>query len=250
MSTLLRVKPEKPSRRRVAAAPAWPVPAATSPATRRVAELFGLPAEGTPDFGEEPAAIPAVPDLLRPGQITLLTGASGAGKSSLLRRFVSDLPTTCRAVDVGRTRLRPVACVDQFSRRGGADALPLALDLLARVGLAEATVYLRRPQELSDGQRWRLRLAVSLARCMADARRRRPTLLVADEFAAVLDRVSAATVARSLRRSVDRLARVGVRVSAAVATSHDDLGPALLPDVTIRCDFGAVTLTPTPHRPR
>jgi ABC-type ATPase with predicted acetyltransferase domain len=57
---------------------------------------------------------------------------------------------------------------------------------------------------------------------------------VCDEFAAVLDRVSAAIVARALRRAID--ATPGL--SAVVATSHDDLGLALRPDTLIRCDFG------------
>jgi ABC-type ATPase with predicted acetyltransferase domain len=64
----------------------------------------------------------------------------------------------------------------------------------------------------------------------------RKQLLVCDEFAVLLDRVSAATVARSLRRAIDRLGRVGVPLAAAVATSHDDLRPALLPDRVRWCE--------------
>ena len=47
------------------------------------------------------------------------------------------------------------------------DALPLptkeALDLLTACGLSEAQLLLRTPAELSDGQRYRFRLALALA---------------------------------------------------------------------------------------
>ncbi|MEL7239943.1 MAG: hypothetical protein AAGK78_13890 [Planctomycetota bacterium] len=79
--------------------------------------------------------------------------------------------------------------------------------------------------------------------CDAPAKRRggrrqtaKGVLLVADEFAAVLDRTTAKLVARALRRTVDRLSRVGVPVAAVVATSHDDLVDALCPDTAHWCD--------------
>ena len=218
-----------------------------SAAAREVAALFGLPEDDDDAPHHEPDAAPQI-DVAAPaaGQILLVVGASGAGKSTLLRRLVAGAGQDAAVIDVARVRLRRAACVDQFGgRRPG--RVPFALDLLARVGLAEAHTYLRRPAELSDGQRWRLRLAVALARCMTLHARggtaSTPTLLVADEFAAVLDRVSAAVVARSLRRSIDRLSRVGVGVAALLATSHDDLEAALLPDAVARCDFGPVTVT-------
>ena len=97
--------------------------------------------------------------------------------------------------------------------------------LLARVGLGEAWSYLRAPEELSEGQRFRLKLALGLhsAKRQAPARR---AVLVCDEFAAVLDRITAMVVARCLRRSID----ANSHLSAIVATSHEDLQPALKPD--------------------
>ena len=214
-----------------------PRPAASA-AARQVAALFGLPDAVACD---EDAA-PDPPASLWPaaaGSVALLTGASGAGKSRLLARTLARASAGgAGVIDVARVRLRPrAACVDQFGRH---PSPALALGLLARVGLAEAHLCLRPPGRLSDGQRWRLRLAVAVGRCMALHRRGTPTLLAADEFCAVLDRVTACVVARSLRRTIDRLSRVGVDVRAIVATSHDDLAAALLPDVTVRCDFGSV----------
>ncbi len=65
-------------------------------------------------------------------------------------------------------------------------------------------------------------------------------ILACDEFAAMLDRVSAAIVARTLRRAVTG----SPHLCAVVATSHDDLVAALQPDRIIRCDFGRISFEP------
>ena len=99
--------------------------------------------------------------------------------------------------------------------------------------MGEAWSYLRLPSELSDGQRWRLKLARALWTAQAsDA----PAIIACDEFAAVLDRVTAMVASRCLRRVID----AKPTLSAVVATAHDDLGPALRPDVVAWCDFGRV----------
>jgi ABC-type ATPase with predicted acetyltransferase domain len=64
-------------------------------------------------------------------------------------------------------------------------------------------------------------------------------VLACDEFGAVLDRVTAIVVARALRRAVSSRGDV----CAVLATSHDDLRGALLPEVEVRCDFGAFETT-------
>jgi ABC-type ATPase with predicted acetyltransferase domain len=122
--------------------------------------------------------------------------------------------------------------------------LPLekALELLSRVGLAEAHTYLLPPAKLSAGQRWRLRVALAIARPeMAVARHwavgtGHCFCLVCDEFAAVLDRVTAAIVAHALRRVVDQ----GSGLCAILATSHDDVVRGLRPDWVVECEFGKV----------
>jgi hypothetical protein len=160
------------------------------------------------------------------GQIVLITGPSGAGKSSLLQQVRADHPQRTFA-DVAAVRWHDGLVIDQFG-----DDIAGALMLLARFGLGEAHTYLRPPALLSDGQQWRLRLARALHDSPASA------TLVADEFAALLDRVTAHVVARALRRAID----ASPQRSAIVATSHDDLEGALLPDVVVRCDFGRATV--------
>ncbi len=95
--------------------------------------------------------------LPKSGQITLLTGPSGAGKSSMLRALRSGRPRA-RFLDLNEIQLPDVPLVDCF------DGAPLdqTLALLSRVGLAEAWSYLRTPVELSEGQRWRLKLALGI----------------------------------------------------------------------------------------
>src|SRR5688572_2060708 len=203
-------------RRRESPTAQWP--AALSANARRIIELFNL---SPADFGAPlRAVIPPGVVSPAPGRILLITGPSGAGKSVLLRRLCAAASRRVAVINVGALALAPAACVDQFGRD-----LPAGLDLLNRVGLGEAYTYLRRPDELSDGQRWRLRLAVSIHRAMALHGRKhasRPPIdaivLAADEFGAVLDGVSAAVVARSLRRIIDRLHRVGLPLAAMLAT--------------------------------
>src|SRR5207248_7163155 len=92
-------------------------------------------------------------------QITFLTGPSGAGKTSMLRALRSRRPRA-RFLDLNEIEMPNVPLVDCFN---GAP-LDQTLALLSQVGLAEAWSYLRTPSELSEGQRWRLKLALAMQR--------------------------------------------------------------------------------------
>lgn len=169
------------------------------------------------------------------GQIMLISGASGSGKSSLLRQIQAHLADRSRhlLIELNSIPLPEKPVVDCFDSQLSLDEV---LHLLSRVGLAEAWTYLRTPAELSEGQRWRLRLgiAISLARSEARSEHPRHPVLICDEFAAVLDRVTAAVVSHALRRAISPESGI----SAVLATSHEDLRDALRPDRIVRCDFG------------
>jgi len=176
-------------------------------------------------------------------QITFFTGPSGAGKSSMLRALQQFRRRTT-FVDLNRISLAEVPLVDCFEQA----PLDQTLALLAQVGLAEAWTYLRTPGELSEGQRWRLRLALGMRRAQSEMRCRNQAdgdnakphrvILLIDEFGALLDRVTAAIVARCLRRAITATPNLG----AAVATSHEDLTGALCPDTIVHCDFQLIEI--------
>ena len=181
---------------------------------------------------------------LRGGQVILLTGASGAGKSTLLECLRRKYSRRAAWIDLQRVQLpRGALVIDAMAEAQGSaegndeGAIVAALERLSRVGLGEVWSYLRTPAQLSEGQRWRLRLALALARARP-ASGKPLCILAADEFAALLDRITALVVARALRKAVS--ARPDL--CAIVVTSHEDLTAALDPDLIVQCDFGLFNL--------
>jgi ABC-type lipoprotein export system ATPase subunit len=151
------------------------------------------------------------------GQVVLFTGASGSGKSSLMRAVVQQLAGETDVVYLDDLTLPAALLIDAL----GLPA-PEAMQLLSTCGLGEAHVMLRTPAELSDGQRYRCRLALALSQ--------RPRWVVADEFTATLDRTLAKVIAFNLRRVADRTG-----VGFLLATTHEDVAEDLQPDVRVRC---------------
>ncbi|MEA2711228.1 MAG: hypothetical protein QOF78_3829 [Phycisphaerales bacterium] len=209
----------------------------------QVARWFGLdrhPSRDARSNDAKPASggrasVEKLAPRLQPGTITLIAGPSGAGKSTLLRA-TRDAHRARRWIELSELAAPDAPLVDCFND------LPLraALELLARVGLGEAWTYLRTPDELSEGQRWRFRLALALhASAARDAGENDRPIIACDEFAAALDRVTAMIVAHRLRRAIDALPHA----AAIVATSHEDIEPALAAEVVVRCDFGRVETT-------
>ncbi len=191
-----------------------------------VAAMFGLAA----DDDHRVTVLPRTRLTLRPHQVVFVTGPSGSGKSTLLRLVEEQLQRrrAARAVRVDAAPLPDAAMVDCF------DGAPLdeALRALSLAGLGDAFVMLRRPRQASDGQRYRLRLALALRQATRGGGGL--PVLLADEFGATLDRVTARVLARNLRAWVSR-----TPVCFIAATTHDDLLEPLEPDVLIEKGLGA-----------
>ncbi len=168
---------------------------------------------------------------LEPAQRVLFSGPSGSGKSSLLQAVVNELRTDEQhtLIDIHELPLPQQPLVD---------ALPLSvkagLDLLATCGLSEAQLLLRTPSELSEGQRYRFRLALGLALLQ-----QRPPhtygWLIADEFTATLDRTLAQVLAYNLSKLAARQ-----QIGCLLATTHNDVAADLAPDVLVQPDLDGI----------
>lgn len=154
------------------------------------------------------------------GDVVYITGQSGSGKSLLLRGLAAQMDEQGkRVVDLDKITFADKPVIDQL----GATTVD-ATDLLAKAGISDAYIYLRKPSELSDGQRYRLKLALVMG-TPAD-------VWVADEFGAVLDRVTAKAVAFNMQKVARSLGKTFI-----VATTHTDLKEELAPSLMVTKRF-------------
>jgi ABC-type ATPase with predicted acetyltransferase domain len=194
-----------------------------TPEVVAVAQMFGLGV----DKEHEVVLYKDLEVTIGTGRVVFLTGESGAGKTSLL----SDIKELAKGEASGFTVIEPLT-VDRIPDRpliNLFDDLQEALELFTFSGLSEAFVMLRKPRELSDGQRYRLTLALA----MAQARRVQNPIIFMDEFLANLDRVTARAVAYSVRKVASKTG-----ICFVLATTHDDILRDLNPNQVITMENG------------
>ncbi len=162
---------------------------------------------------------------VEPGDVVYVTGESGGGKSLLLRDIEDGLRR--------HSEFRPVLNFSSIRVDPGERAIEgvgrdvaEAMEVLSAVGLGEAYLFLRRYDELSDGQKFRYKMAKALAR--------NPKTLIVDEFCSNLDRTTAKVLAFLTQRWCRRRG-----MTLVVATAHDDLSEDLGPDVLVVKRFGS-----------
>lgn len=154
------------------------------------------------------------------GDVVFVTGQSGSGKSCLLREIEAGLKADGKSVaSIDQVQMDDRPLIDQIG-----ETMHQATELLSLAGISDAYLYIRRPSELSDGQRYRFKLAKLLEQG-AD-------VWVADEFGAVLDRVTAKVVAYNMQKVARKAGKTLI-----LATTHNDMIEELGPDLIIRKRF-------------
>ena len=190
--------------------------------TDKVAEvmrMFGLTVERlTKDAVEHKCSF-----QVDAGDIVYITGPSGSGKSVLLRELEQAVPD-CERANLDRIELPAdktvIDCI--------AGDFLAALRLLSIAGLNDVFCVLNQPARLSDGQKYRFRLAMALAGGKK--------FVFADEFCTNLDRISASVVAYNVRRFAKKHG-----VTFILASSHQDILADLQPDVIVTKELSGPT---------
>lgn len=177
-----------------------------------VAESFGIGLED-----KEFVIFDNLPLTVKQGDIVYITGQSGSGKSLLLRELKAQMIAEGKkVVDLDSVTIDPdTPLISQIGKNTND-----AIRILGIAGLNDAYLFVRKPGELSDGQRYRFRLAKAIE-TGAD-------VWIADEFMAVLDRTAAKVIAYSVQKTARRAG-----ATVIVATTHADMVTDLGPDLFI-----------------
>ena len=186
-----------------------------TPRVLEIAEGFGL---GLSD--KEFVVYDHLPIEVQAGDVVYITGQSGSGKSLLLK----DLTAQMRAAGLKVTDLNEIVLEEKPVIELLGKTTTEAADLLAKAGISDAWIYIRKPSELSDGQRYRLKLAKVME---SDA-----DVWIADEFGAVLDRVTARVIAFNMQKVARSTGK-----TLMVATTHTDMKDELAPNLMVTKRF-------------
>lgn len=170
------------------------------------------------------------------GDIVYITGPSGAGKSLLLKELERCIPASER-VNLSRIKLprgkSVIDCVAMPQVDGSAtqmadkDVLG-GLRLLSVAGLGDVFCIVNEVRNLSDGQRYRLVLAMALA----SGKR----FIFADEFCCELDRICSAVISYNIHKFAKRSG-----VTFILAGANEDILADLSPDVIVMKDLSGET---------
>jgi ABC-type ATPase with predicted acetyltransferase domain len=185
-----------------------------TPRSLVVAEAFGLGIDEAQRFKVLDAEL-----KIGTQDIVYITGDSGSGKSVLLGAIKADLGEDAIdlsdvAVDAEKPLIETVGVTVEEG-----------LELLSKVGLNDAFLFLRTYSQLSDGQKYRYRIA----KLIESGKQ----WWLMDEFAACLDRDTAKIIAYNMQKIARQQGKAVI-----AATTHSDLQEDLKPSVLVRKRFG------------
>jgi ABC-type lipoprotein export system ATPase subunit len=185
-----------------------------TPRSLVVAEAFGLGIDEAQTFKVVDAEL-----KISPQDIVLITGDSGSGKSVLLRAIRADLGE--EAIDLSEVIMDP----DRPLIETVGATVEEGLELLSKVGLNDAFLFLRTYSQLSDGQKYRYRIAKLIES--------KKQWWLMDEFCACLDRDTAKIIAFNLQKIARQQGKAVI-----AATTHSDLFEDLSPSLHVYKRFG------------
>ena len=177
----------------------------------QVCRMFGVSVKQLSDK----AAVHECSLEINDGDIIYITGPSGSGKSVLLRELEKAVPAAEKVnldeMELARDKT-VIDCIEGDFLGG--------LKVLSTAGLNDVYCVLGRPANLSEGEKWRFRLATALAM--------KKRFVFADEFCSNLDRVSAAVISYNIHKFAKREG-----VTFVLAGSQEDILLDLQPDVLV-----------------
>ncbi len=160
------------------------------------------------------------------GQVILVTGRSGSGKTSLLSTLLNGRTRKNAAIQFPSNyapgSLNPIRSSKPLIEVIGFQGVTAALQLMGTVGLSDAFIYLKRFDELSNGQQYK----ASLARLIASG----ANVSIADEFCANLDSLTANVVSLRLRS----LAKTLQAVLVVASSQPEAFLASLRPDIVLQ----------------
>jgi len=155
----------------------------------------------------------------RRGDLIYITGDSGGGKTLLLKAFKAFFGE--EAIELEDLEIDP----EETLVEGVGKDVNEAIETLSLCGLNDAFLFLRRYKELSDGQKYRYRLAKLI-------NNKEKRVWIIDEFCATLDRVMAHIIAYLIQKVARKLGKTVI-----VATTHSDLVEDFQPDIVVEKGF-------------
>jgi len=190
-----------------------------SPRTIKVAEAFGIGVDKKRRF----TIYEDVELKITPRDVVYITGESGSGKSVLLRALENDIKRDMNLTAINIDEIRPVLGEPIIETVG--ETFDEGLELLSRVGLNDAFLFLRSYEQLSDGQKYRYKIAKLIE---SEAQ-----FWIMDEFCATLDRDTAKIVAFNVQKQARRTGK-----AVLAATTHTDLFEDFAPSAHIHKGWG------------